>query len=75
MTGNYLVTSVTRLTTSASERSYPNIEAALRGADAILGKGADSVWIEDREGNLILPADQVRLRLSPWLSSRPAPLA
>ena len=75
MTGNYLVTSVTRLTTSACERLYPTVESALRGADAILDKGADSVWIVDREGTLILPADQVRLRLSPWLSSRPAPLA
>ena len=51
--------------TFASEFGYPTVESTLRTADAILGKGADSVWIVDREGNLILPADQVRLRLSP----------
>ena len=75
MTGNYLVTSVKRLETTTSGLSYPTVDAALHGADEILGKGADSVWIVDREGTLILPADQVRLRLSPWLSSRQLPLA
>jgi len=43
MTDHYLVTSVTRSATSASERLFPTVEAALRGADAILGTGAASV--------------------------------
>ncbi len=51
------------------EFGYPTVEAALRAADIILAEDAELIWIEDREGNLILPADQVRLRLS---SSRSA---
>ena len=73
MTGNYLVVSLTQLRTSTSEHSHRTVEAALRSAAALLGKGADSVWIVDRKGNLILPADQVRLRLSPRLTSAPNP--
>ena len=75
MTGNYLVTSVSRLKSAASGRLYPTIEDALRSANDILGKGADSVWIVDSEGNLMLPEDQVRLRLSPSLSSPRRPVA
>ena len=66
----YFLTSATRQRASGSEFGYPTVEAALRAADAILAKDAESIWIEDREGNLILPADQVRLRAS---SSRSAP--
>jgi hypothetical protein len=29
----------------------------------MLGNGAPSAWIADSDGNLVLPADQVRLRL------------
>jgi hypothetical protein len=66
----YFLTSATRRTASGNEFGYPTVEAALRAADAILKKDAELIWIEDREGNLILPADQVRLRAS---SSRSAP--
>jgi hypothetical protein len=65
----YFLTSATRRTASGNEFGYPTVEAALRAADAILKKDAELIWIEDREGNLILPADQVRLRAS---SSRSA---
>ena len=41
------------------------IEEALRGAKLMLGNGAASVWIADSDGKLVLPADQVRLRLDP----------
>lgn len=75
MTGHYLVTSVSRLTSAASGRSYRTIEDAHRSANAILGKVADSVWIVDREGNLILSADQVRLRRSPSFPSPSRPVA
>jgi hypothetical protein len=66
----YSLTSATRQRATGSEFGYPTVESALRTADAILGNRAESVWIVDREGNLILPADQVRLRAS---SSRSAP--
>jgi hypothetical protein len=62
MSTTYFLTSATKWKASASEFSYPTIEAALGAADVILGNGADSVWILDQEGKLILPADQVRLR-------------
>jgi hypothetical protein len=58
----YFLTSATRQRATGSEFGYPTVEAALRAADAILKKDAELIWIEDREGNLILPADQVRLR-------------
>ena len=54
----YFLTSATRRRASASEFGYPTVEAALRAADVILAKDAELIWIEDREGNLILPADQ-----------------
>jgi hypothetical protein len=66
----YFLTSATRRTAIGSEFGYPTVEAALRAADGILAKDAELIWIEDREGNLILPADQVRLRAS---ASRSAP--
>ena len=66
----YFLTSAMKRTASGSEFGYPTVDAALRAADVILGKDAELIWIEDREGNLILPADQVRLRAS---SSRCAP--
>jgi len=68
MTDNRSTTPVTQLGRSASDYSHPTVEAALRCADAILGKRGDSVWIVDREGNLILPADEVRLRSSSLLN-------
>ena len=66
----YFLTSATRRRATGSEFGYPTIEAALRTADAILGNRAEPVWIVDREGNLVLPADQVRLRSSPSCSAR-----
>jgi hypothetical protein len=59
----YFLTSETRRNACGSEFGYPTVEAALRAVDAVLGKSAELIWIEDREGNLILPADQVRLRV------------
>jgi len=58
----YFLTSATRRTAVGSAFGYPTIEAALRAVGAILAKDVELIWIEDREGNLILPADQVRLR-------------
>ena len=66
------LTSATRRKGSASEFGCPTVESALRTADVILEDRAESVWIVDREGNLVLPADQVRLRSSPSPSTRGA---
>jgi hypothetical protein len=70
MPTTYFLTSTTRWKASASEFGYPTVEAALGAADVILGNGADSVWILDHEGKLILPADQVRLRAPSSRSAR-----
>jgi len=59
----YFLTSETKRNACGSEFGYPTVEAAIRAVDVLLAKTADLIWIEDREGNLILPADQVRLRV------------
>jgi hypothetical protein len=41
----------------------PSIEKALCGAKSLLGDGAVTAYVADSDGNLILPADQVRTRL------------
>jgi hypothetical protein len=66
----YFLTLATGQRASASEFAYATVEPALRTAGAILGKDAELIWIEDRESNLILPADHVR---PPASSSRSAP--
>jgi hypothetical protein len=43
-------------------RSHRSVEEALREAEKISASG-QIVWIVDDGGNLVLPADQVRLRL------------
>jgi hypothetical protein len=52
-------------TPGVAKRSPPctTLEDALRGALFMLGNGAPSAWIADGAGNMVLPADQVRLRL------------
>ena len=66
----YFLTSATRQRATGSEFGYPTVEAALRAAAVILAKDSELIWIEDRGGNLILPADQVRLRASSARSAR-----
>ena len=41
----------------------PSIEKALCGAKSLLGDGAVTAYIVDSDGNLVMPADQVRIRL------------
>ena len=55
----YFLTSAAARATIGSEFGYPTVEAALRAAGAVLAKDPELISIEDREGNLILPADQV----------------
>jgi hypothetical protein len=59
----YFLASETRRNACGSAFGYPTVEAAIRAVDVILAKNAELIWIEDREGNLILPADQVKLRV------------
>jgi hypothetical protein len=65
MSNYLLVTPAATPGVTASSPPCATIDEALSGADFLLGNGAASVWIVDGEGNLILPADQVRLRLNP----------
>jgi hypothetical protein len=59
----YFLTTATRRNACGSAFGYPTVEAAIHAVDVISAKSAELIWIEDREGNLILPADQVRLRV------------
>jgi hypothetical protein len=45
--------------------AYATVEDALAAASELVNEGAKAVRILDDEGNLILPPDQVRLRLNP----------
>jgi len=40
-----------------------SVDEALREAEKALAAAGDIVWIVDEAGNLVLPADQVRMRL------------
>ena len=42
---------------------YKSVEEALHEAEKTLAAAGEIVWIVDEAGNLVLPADQVRLRL------------
>jgi len=42
---------------------YKSVDEALREAEKTLAAAGDMVWIVDATGNLVLPADQVRMRL------------
>jgi hypothetical protein len=61
---NLLVTSTKLSRAGRRDRSYLSIESALPQADVIFESLAESVWIVDRAGNLMLPGDQARVRLS-----------
>ena len=63
MTSKFLVTVKSARGAKTGNTRYATVSEALQSAKASLGDGAASVWIIDSEGNLILPADQVRLRL------------
>jgi len=44
-------------------------EEAFKEAGVALSGGSSPVWVTDERGNLILPADQVKARLSPSASA------
>ena len=57
----------------ASSPPCSTIDEALIGANLMLCNGAESVWIIDGEGKLVLPPEQVRIRLHPSESTSSGP--
>jgi hypothetical protein len=69
MPNYFFVTAAATPGRTTSSPPCSTIDEALRGANFMLGNGADSVWIVDGEGNLVLPPEQVRTRLNSKESS------
>jgi len=63
MSTSYLVTTKSAHGAKTSNTRYATVDDALRSAGDLLESGAPSVWIINSSGDLILPADQVRVRL------------
>jgi hypothetical protein len=66
----YFVHAATRAGIPVMKASRVTIDEALREAEFELSGGAAFAWIVDSEGNLILPADQVRARLGQSAGAR-----
>ena len=60
----YFVHAATKVGIPVVKASRATIDDALREAEFELSGGAAFVWIVDVEGHLILPADQVKVRLA-----------
>jgi len=60
----YLVVAKSAQGDRTGDSRHATVEDALRRASDVLGGGARAASIIDSEGNLILPADQVHLRLN-----------
>jgi hypothetical protein len=73
----FFVTAMPAPSGVARSRPCATLDNALRGANFMLGNGAASVCIVDSDDNLVLTAEQVRLRLKqPTLSqTRPTKAA
>lgn len=56
---------------TAMKASRLTIDDAMREAEFLLGSGASSVWIDDRDGNPILPADKVKARVAEFRRRAP----
>ena len=63
MTKYYFVVAAQTPGVTKSSPPYDRLDDALRGAGLKLGNGARAAWIIDRDGNLVLPPEQVRVRL------------
>jgi hypothetical protein len=63
MRTNYLVATASTHGAKTSNARHATVGDALRSAEVLLEDGAQSVWIVNSSGDLILPADQVRVRL------------
>ena len=66
----YFVHAATSAGLPAVKASRATINEALREAEFELSGGAAFVWIVDRDGNLVLPADQVKARLDQSANAR-----
>lgn len=64
MRKSYLVATKFTQGVRTTNARYATVEDALLSAKQLLCDGAPTACIIDDEGNLILPADQVRLRLN-----------
>ena len=60
----YFVHAATSAGIPLVKASRATIDEALREAEFELSGGAAFAWIVDEEGHLIVPADQVRVRLA-----------
>jgi hypothetical protein len=69
----FFVTPMTAPVGTVRSRPCATLDSALRGANFLLGNGAASVWIVDSDDNLVLTAEQVRLRLDQPMLSRARP--
>jgi len=69
----FFVTAMTAPSGAARSRPCATLGNALRGANFMLGNGAASVWIVDGDDNLVLTAEQVRLRLKEPMLSQTLP--
>jgi hypothetical protein len=70
---NYILNAAAAPGSAVSKTHYSTVDEALRGAKFRLGNGAAMVWIVDRQGHLVLPADQVAARLAgPETAGAPA---
>ena len=69
----YFVAATAASSRTIISRPCVSIGDALRGANFMLGNGAVSVWIVDGGGNVVLPAEQVRLRFKGQAPSQTAP--
>ena len=59
--------------TVSQAHPYKSVDEALSEAEKTLAGADDIVWIVDEAGNLVLPAEQVRMRLQDRNASfRPA---
>ena len=65
MTKCYLVASKFAQGVRTTNARYATVAEALSSVNELFDNGVSAVFIIDSEGNLILPADQVRLRLNP----------
>ena len=65
MSNYFFVTAAATPGRTTTSPPCTTIDEALEGANFMLGNGVESAWIVDGEGNLVLPPEQVRMRLNP----------
>jgi hypothetical protein len=64
MAAKYILNAAAAPGARVSASLHSTIDEALRGAEFRLGNGATIAWIVDRQGNLVLPAEQVAAHLA-----------